>query len=1678
MWLYLLTGSIVTSFADDDNNNNGIAQTQVEIDIASLDINGIKALSTETLSLLTYTQCIQLTDRLVKFDELDDEVKLKLFLNLDQEKFKTIFVEQFDKNYKSKDYKKFEKELKKELKEFYKVFLPKGIKAKIKVKKGQVRIKFEVEKKYYKYLHTGVIQWLDFENFKAKEILALLADLSEVELRQLSYYEWVWLILHYLDEKIALQCSQCNQCGGDDDDDNDDSDNDEDDGDDNEGDNDDNRDDGDDDEKSSKEKCSNHLIKIEPFFPRGWTIKGNQIQLTLEAFLTLAENIELLELLGKKIAWFDASVVGYFSEQQREEINFVGLPKIYFAMLPDEARFKLSSEAKAAFILSIDDLERISVQDLPEGWEYVVINGKNKLKLTQKAVEQLSLEFIAALTTQHFALFDASIMKYLTAEQFIQINSEVLVGLEIEYLEQIAESVIAELPVENATKYFVSLNFKQFEQKFHKQYGKDYIKKLEKFYRKLVPAGWKVKKKAKHGKSICQFKPPKEALQWVPQKFVPFLNFEIDEGESTDDIVQLVEGLSEEQLIELSSEQLEYMPEIVFTTIKNRAPLVSLQIFLNLDITQITPTILAAFTPNQEEIENLPLDNLADEQLTTLVQRIEPGTVTTITNKLSPPKLVQVLLNLEPDQFETKNMRAPTGWIIEPNTIDLTPEAASESNLTVDIIPTFTGEQIKKFKPKVFQYLTANQVSHLSPSAVSGLTAPMIANLDLTAISGLTAPQMNALSPEAMLGLDSTKIAHLNVHAVNGLTAPQLAFISIEAMGGWQPETFAALSPPALEGFITAQVLYMLRANPDIRNAITVEQWEFMPITLENPTISISEENNLLCDILKLSTAKLISKMPPETFQKFTKKIFKCIPSEALQGLTAMQLNNIPPKAFQGLIAEQLDNIPPETFKSLTAAQLNQIPPTAFFKSLLSIDIDASLEPRKVNSINDTIDPEVIKDIADLGEVVNLEPLLKLYYGLTAAQLNNIPPKTFTGLTSAQLNNIPPETFTGLTATQIDNIPAETFEGLTAKQVNYILPSAFSQLKFFEIELKPSEIDRSFIKTEIKQVLETNPTLFDNLTTTQVVQSAEMLPTHFGDLTTDQPVQPAITEEQLLVLACSLYYGLKSDQVAHIPATTFSGFKQEQIPHILPCAFEGLTKGQIIHLVPETFGDLSAAQVAKTPAEVFESLTTDQCINTSKNAFNGLMQEQINNVPSNVFLDCRDARLSELVAKQIALILPSMIKDLTVEHITLIPPEAFGSLTADQAAAFQPTVIAGLTAKQFSFIPPTAFEKITAEQVAALQPETLKTLTAEQFANLPPQAFRGLTAEIIIGPLAPALTNLRAEQIAEIPPEAITGLTIELIKSIPIDALKGFTNKQLGYLDNQTKTTFLTQRLSSIPNVAVLDTKADGQVVLEVFSEQPEQQIIVGLFEPVVAIDSECETGITFSGEVGFDHQAIFCYGDGTKQTMMPVVQDYAALQQATDTLLAAMDINERIAFQFHEDGTASFIDLSGTKQWIVPEFELTLETTTEPEAEPVIHILNDEITLVELIVNAQSQVLHLSPSQSDDRELNKAQVNEIEILILESFPVQVQVLVKGNFINGCERIKAINTEKSDNTFIITITTHFIGEICTEALVPFEETIPLEVEGLPAGIYTVDAHGLTATFELITDNVVPTTPSS
>lgn len=107
---------------------------------------------------------------------------------------------------------------------------------------------------------------------------------------------------------------------------------------------------------------------------------------------------------------------------------------------------------------------------------------------------------------------------------------------------------------------------------------------------------------------------------------------------------------------------------------------------------------------------------------------------------------------------------------------------------------------------------------------------------------------------------------------------------------------------------------------------------------------------------------------------------------------------------------------------------------------------------------------------------------------------------------------------------------------------------------------------------------------------------------------------------------------------------------------------------------------------------------------------------------------------------------------------------------------------------------------------------------------------------------------------------------------------------------------------------------------------------------------------------------------------------------------------------------------------------------------------------------------------------IGQAAVDSIDIMLKESFPVQVDVVVKGNLPDGCTEIGDAKQQLVAKTFNINLETRKLKDadvVCTQAIVPFNETIPLEnVVGISAGVYTVDVNGVKKTFKMDVDNYI------
>src|SRR5687767_7353384 len=112
------------------------------------------------------------------------------------------------------------------------------------------------------------------------------------------------------------------------------------------------------------------------------------------------------------------------------------------------------------------------------------------------------------------------------------------------------------------------------------------------------------------------------------------------------------------------------------------------------------------------------------------------------------------------------------------------------------------------------------------------------------------------------------------------------------------------------------------------------------------------------------------------------------------------------------------------------------------------------------------------------------------------------------------------------------------------------------------------------------------------------------------------------------------------------------------------------------------------------------------------------------------------------------------------------------------------------------------------------------------------------------------------------------------------------------------------------------------------------------------------------------------------------------------------------------------------------------------------------------------------SPSTNATPIVSMAVVQSLDVLFLESEPLQVNATIKGQLPDGgCTTISSVDQVRDGNTFNIKMmTTTDPLAICTLAATPFEQVIPLEVSNLFPDTYTVNANGVKETFELLPRN--------
>lgn len=164
--------------------------------------------------------------------------------------------------------------------------------------------------------------------------------------------------------------------------------------------------------------------------------------------------------------------------------------------------------------------------------------------------------------------------------------------------------------------------------------------------------------------------------------------------------------------------------------------------------------------------------------------------------------------------------------------------------------------------------------------------------------------------------------------------------------------------------------------------------------------------------------------------------------------------------------------------------------------------------------------------------------------------------------------------------------------------------------------------------------------------------------------------------------------------------------------------------------------------------------------------------------------------------------------------------------------------------------------------------------------------------------------------------------------------------------------------------------------------------------------------------------------------------------------------------------------DLECTQALVPYEESVMLDLTGLEEGAYTVNV-NDVTNTFTLVEDESSEA---GEDVDEDVLVREALLDSMDLQVLESFPVQVNVSVRGNFRDGCSEFGPVQQETDVEARTLTVevlTTRPADAVCTQALVPFEETFPLDMEGLPAGTYDVLVNGIPGELVLGRDNVSP-----
>ncbi len=181
-------------------------------------------------------------------------------------------------------------------------------------------------------------------------------------------------------------------------------------------------------------------------------------------------------------------------------------------------------------------------------------------------------------------------------------------------------------------------------------------------------------------------------------------------------------------------------------------------------------------------------------------------------------------------------------------------------------------------------------------------------------------------------------------------------------------------------------------------------------------------------------------------------------------------------------------------------------------------------------------------------------------------------------------------------------------------------------------------------------------------------------------------------------------------------------------------------------------------------------------------------------------------------------------------------------------------------------------------------------------------------------------------------------------------------------------------------------------------------------------------------------------------------------------------------------DGCTKINDITTERREYSFEVEITTLRTTGVECSEESYTFTEEVSLPvnNLPAGEYAVIVEGANSMEGSFEFTEdnvmttastggnATVEDLQIDLMEDAPDRVKVTVIGKLKDPCTEMEGIEYELEDGTFLVHVkTAREAHTMCnSQAAVPFDESVELDVSGLEAGEYVVESQDVTATFEL------------